>query len=179
MSTIKPQEFHRPDLKFALVLIGNIASGKSSIAQILAKEWNIPHFSLDDYREKQPHSNRIYAENQAKVPFREDLLQAPQLIYESTYSVFDQANFRELKARRYALFLVKIHCGLATCRQRFQQRGERYLFGKSFSAMEMIANLQSQLQGIHTHQIVYSERHSPIILASQISKQINKQIGEQ
>lgn len=167
--------------KFGLVLIGNFASGKSSVARILAQEWGgVAHFSLDHYREKQFHANRMSAENQAKVQFRKDLLQAPpHLIYESTYSTFDQANFRQLKANRYILFFVKIHCSLQECRRRFEQRGERYLFGTSVSAMEMISNLHVQLQGVKAHQVVDSECYSSPVIASQISFQITSQVSSE
>ena len=113
-------------MNHALIIYGNIASGKSTVCKYLAEllpDYN--HVCLDDDRlklwEEQPHLGAGQRDMKAQERCLTRL--EGNLIYETTaVTRFYERSARKLKSQGYEFHFVHLFCPVSKCLERYNQR---------------------------------------------------------
>ena len=114
----------KPETKFAFIIYGNIASGKSSVAKLLAQSLpQFKHLCADDIRIKASLSGKILSENELYSLMVEQISQHTQVIFESTGAGnFFKHYLRQFKATGFKIVRVYLKCSPLVCYKRYQNR---------------------------------------------------------
>lgn len=103
-----------------IVLNGNIASGKSAIAQALARHIGWPIISLDDLRRQHNTANTMDGELAVLSHMQHAIRETPNAIVEVTSA---NANYpRIIDAHPGPAVLVHVHCPADECQARHRRR---------------------------------------------------------
>lgn len=113
--------------KYAIIIIGNIASGKSTLATLIKKNtpW-IEIICIDEIRkqiiEEDPNIDGITRERRAERMALEAIHTGDHIIYESTgTSLFYKRALIALK-KRYTTYIIKINLPQSICYERHIER---------------------------------------------------------
>ncbi|MGB0521419.1 MAG: AAA family ATPase [Flammeovirgaceae bacterium] len=154
--------------KLVIIIAGNIASGKSSLAKVLAQKLaGFTILSMD--AERWASSGEGLAREQAAGhALLQKLLQHERIIYETTaFGKNYQVAMRLLAKEKAKLVQLKLHCHPDECLRRYRERGYHppmpFQFEIEDSLWKIHANLQ-RVPGI----TLDSQQHSPEALATQI-----------
>lgn len=169
-------------MKEMIIVIGNMASGKSTTSKLLAQK--LPDYRYvcqDDFRNSKADryleiDNRIFEEEVADETIQA-LNSHPRIIYESTGGTrFFKDRFYQFIQEGRNLFIVRIKCRPSTCLSRFEKRksgGRNHLipiFAKSKSPKEIIDHFEKKAAWIKAHLEVDSEKNSPAEIVDLILK---------
>jgi predicted ABC-type ATPase len=116
-------------MKQVIVIFGNIASGKSTVSQLLAKALpthkliNLDAFRVEVFRAKQGNGP-IHADQIAQDLCLNEMKRTSRpIIYETTaVTRFSDRAFAYLRSRGYQLVFVHLRCSPETCLSRYQAR---------------------------------------------------------
>lgn len=116
-------------MKKAIVVFGNIASGKSTFCEYLLrllKDDQYKWFSIDHYRAAvtgRPNMHDFVRELEAKKMYMADLDRCEKAIIETTAcsKLWDDTHFK-LKSYRVDTIFVRIECPLGLCYERYIAR---------------------------------------------------------
>lgn len=111
----------------AIIIIGNIASGKTTLAEAIARE--LPDFAivcLDDIRadlmDNYPDMNSVVRERNAEAIALKSIDQNRQVIFESTgTSQFYHRAMNRIR-EKFQTFTIKLHADPKICIKRFEER---------------------------------------------------------
>lgn len=113
-------------MKQAIIIIGNMASGKSTLARLLADRLDYWHVCLDHFREKCStafHLTPIQRETLAQTQCLAALKQPGDVIFESTgVSSFYRKALDMLDREGVNLQLIRIDCPEKICIERYYAR---------------------------------------------------------
>lgn len=167
-------------MKEVIIILGNMASGKSSAAKLLAEK--LPEFTYvcqDDFRNAQTErylevDNRIFEEEIAQQT-KHALERYPKIIYESTGATrfFREAYYSFLVQQR-KIFVVRLNCSDAVCYRRFlkrRQEGKNHLvpiFNKSKSPWEIIGDFRKKSAWLKHDLLIDSEKNTSEQIVSSI-----------
>lgn len=161
-----------------IVIIGNIASGKSTVARLLADRMEgYHHVCSDNFRDEKPDKyfevdNRIFEEEIAQET-RQAIQNNRLIIYESTGSSrFFKDIFYELVQSNAEIFTVRLTCRPEICMLRYKKRiesGKGHLvpmYNNSKTAEELIHQHDKKSAWVKAHISVDSEKTDPEKIAS-------------
>jgi shikimate kinase len=171
-------------MKEMIIVIGNMASGKSTTSQLLAEKLSdYRYVCQDDFRNSKADryleiDNRIFEDEIAEETINA-LNSHRKIIYESTGGTrfFKDQFYRFLQEDR-KLFIVRIKCRPSTCLSRFEHRksgGKNHLipiFAKSKSPKEIIDHFEKKAAWIKPHLEVDSEKNTPEEIVELILKSL-------
>lgn len=160
-------------MKSIVIVVGNMGSGKSTFASLLAEKLaGFEYVCLDDIRksEKAQYLENKNKEFELKIEqlTSEALERHEKIIYESTGATrFFQANYNKFLKSRYKLFIVKIQCRKAVCLARHRTRkdsGKAHIiphFRSVKTDEEMIDWFDQKSKWIRPDLTLDSEQHRP------------------
>jgi predicted ABC-type ATPase len=110
--------------KFAFIIYGNIASGKTSVAKLLAQSLpQLKHLCADDIRVQSSLDGKILSENEVYSLMVEHISQHTQVIFESTGAGnFFKHYLRQFTATGFKVIKVYLKCSPLVCYNRYQNR---------------------------------------------------------
>jgi len=143
-------------MKEAIVIYGNIASGKSTFAAALAKSNPAYHYlCMDALREKtyfDSKQNAFCIDRECEKKLIEQISSHDKIIYETTAAtkIFRRA-LSMLNARKFSIQMVYIQCHPDVCFQRFQARkqGRKMQVPPAISGMT-VRECITHFSAIHT-----------------------------
>jgi hypothetical protein len=154
--------------KIAIVVFGNLATGKSSVCTELQKL--MPEYSFvsaDDYRKEYLDSYGYLEEQKGKTQLEEALLSAENLIWETTLTgAFSQRVIKKLGAT-HKIVKCKIEAAPLLCFNRFCSRPLPATVVKK-NLRDNIYSLDEFLHGIKADLSVSSEYYSSVVIAHMI-----------
>jgi adenylate kinase family enzyme len=103
-----------------LIIIGNIASGKTTLAKKLAEHYKIPILSIDDFREKYNISGDAFGENHAWDLFIHFIMQTDKCIVDTTGT--SKHYFKMMTIVNGPKIIIKIDSNQAQCLKNYEKR---------------------------------------------------------
>jgi len=153
-------------MKTAIIIMGNIASGKTSVCQHLSEKLKIPYFNVDMY--VRPTLEAF------KADFLQAICHREHQIVELIPGYFGNLVMSHLVANGYFLHKFYLSCSPAVCLKRFANRQNNRVFPKS---VEQRVGEIAQLQHIYKQAVdrthIYDAEH---YTAPQIAEMIGFQI---
>jgi dephospho-CoA kinase len=169
-------------MKKIIVIIGNMASGKSTASKLLAQRLpNYQYICQDDFRNEKTDLYLEIENKEFELQVSDNAIQAinrySKIIYESTGATrFFRDRYYEFLNKGHELFVVRIKCRPTTCYQRFLKRraeGKNHLvpiFKVSKTPMEMINLFEKKSQWVKANLEIDSEKFSTEQIVDQIIK---------
>jgi adenylate kinase family enzyme len=100
-----------------IIIAGNIASGKSTLANYIANTHNLHIIGIDKYR------NKYQDEFQSRQAMLQDIKLYPSFVYETTTA--NQAHplfMDEIRKKGTPIFTILVICRQETCLERYKSR---------------------------------------------------------
>lgn len=157
----------------AIIIYGNIASGKSTLATLLLKKLHdYSLISLDQLRIEMHHFyhhlSPIARERKAEEKCLHLIGSYNSIIFETTAATrFWKQCFLTMNARNMRMFFVDLHCSANTCIKRFNYRNNNGHFqvappySKKLTIEQSINSYQRRLHTVHSNIKLDSELLSP------------------
>jgi shikimate kinase len=171
-SSLKPSAMDRPQ---AIIIIGNIASGKTTLARLISAELpDYQYICLDDIRvnmmELAPDMNSIVRERISEDIVLKKINESRYIIYESTGAsqFYNRAMLRIRE--KFEVFTVKLEANMDTCYGRFEDRKKNGQFqvppglGSRMDIKSQIHRLQGIIRDMPCDFFASSEYRSPLYI---------------
>lgn len=108
--------------RMQIFIIGNIASGKSTIAKQLSKIYKIKHFSIDNIRKKVNLASDIYGEYLSWDTLKKIVQTNDSIIIESTGTSKHYESLLSLS--KFSKIIIKVDTSVAQCHKNFLKRSK-------------------------------------------------------
>lgn len=131
-----------------IIVIGNIASGKTTISKMLSKKMKVDHIELDEFRRKHNKKMTQEGEDRAREMFFRAINKKGMQIIELTGS---GKVYQELKNELHQKekFIIKLECDEKILLKRVKDRLKtRYVFPPLPSSWDMKSDLDGLTRGI-------------------------------
>lgn len=155
-----------------IVIAGNIASGKSTLANYMADKLNIPIIGIDKYRS---HCRAEYESRQAML---QDIKLYPSLIYETTTAnLVHPSVLGELQKKGTPIFTILVLCSPETCLERYRQRPIDLNNLPHFDTQTSINHIDRYLRRVSADFIYPSEQTTPENFYSSFKEKLDSRLS--
>lgn len=162
--------------KFAFIIYGNIASGKTSVAKLLAQSLpQLKHLCADDIRIEASLSGKILSENEVYSLMVEQISQHTQIIFESTGGGnFFKHYLRQFTATGFKVVRVYLKCSPLVCYNRYQNRidtsSAMVPMAHPTNIKTSIEHINNKISGLSYDLLFSTEKDTPEFIAKQLVK---------
>lgn len=154
--------------KIVILVVGNMAAGKSAFARALSEKLaGFQLLCLDDYREAAEGIGMV-REHSAVQNFLADAEKLEKIIYETTAFGKTYAIAKRLFSKANAKVITfKLNCSPETCHSRFQLRNKHPPFPYKFNLWDSLWRIHANLKRLDGHELD-SEYYSAKELVEQV-----------